>query len=92
MTKDRGALTKTEAKRLRIEHSFLPSSIFKFVYQNYNYSLAKPDPCFSFESPALQDYNNKASDDEPATGTCMLGYRSMMVGNVVLAHKASVVR
>ena len=70
MTEDRGAQTKTEDKRLRIEHSFLPSSTYRFVYQNYNYSLAKPDPYFSFESLALQDYNNKASDDEPATETC----------------------
>ena len=42
---------------------------------------------FSFESLALQNYNHKASDD----GT-MLGYRRMMVGNAVLAHKASAVR
>ena len=35
----------------------------------YN-SLAKPDPCFSFESLALQDYNNRASEDEPATAPC----------------------
>ena len=34
------------------------------------YSLAKPDLCFLFESLALQDYNNKSSDDEPATVPC----------------------
>ena len=32
--------------------------------QFYNNSLTKPDPCFSYESLALQDYNNKAADDE----------------------------
>ena len=89
---DQGLRCTDKDRSEEIEHSFLPSSIFKFVYQNYNYSLAKPDPCFSFESPALQDYNNKASDDEPATGTCMLGYKSVTVGNAVLAHKGSVVR
>ena len=44
---------------------------FKFVHKDYNYSIAKSDPCFSFESLALQDYNNKASDDEPATVPCL---------------------
>ena len=34
------------------------------------YSLAKPGPCFSFESLGLQDYSNKASDDEPAKVPC----------------------
>ena len=34
------------------------------------YSLAKPDPYLSFKSLALQDYNNRASDDEPATVPC----------------------
>ena len=56
------------------------------------YSLAKPDPCFLFEGLALQDYNNKASDDEPATVPWLLGYRSMSVGNAILAQKASAVR
>ena len=45
-------------------------SASKFVYKDYNYRLAKPDPCFSFESLALQDYNSKASDDKPATIPC----------------------
>ena len=49
------------------------------------HSLAKPVPCFLFESLALQDYNHKASDDEPATVP-------WTVGNGVLAHKASAVR
>ena len=57
MTKHLGIQTKTEAKTLRNEHEFLPSSTTKFVYEDYNYSLAKPDPCFLFESLALQDYN-----------------------------------
>ena len=49
----------------------MPSSTFKFVYaEEYYNSLAKPDPCFSFESLALQDYNNKALDDEPAMVPC----------------------
>ena len=44
------------------------SNTFKFVYKDYiYYSLVKPDPCFSSESQALQDSNNRASDDEPAT-------------------------
>ena len=49
------------------------------------YSFGKPDPCFSFESLALQDYTNKASDDRPATVATILGYRSMMVGNAIVA-------
>ena len=48
----------------------------------------KPDPCFSFESLALQDYNHKASDNEPT----MVGNGSMTVGNTVVANKASAVR
>ena len=31
----------------------------------------KPDFCFSFESLALQDYNKKAPDDEPAMVPCL---------------------
>ena len=61
MTEDQGAQVKTKAKRLRIEHYFLPSHL---VHKDYNYSLVKPDPCVSFVSLALQDYN---TDDEPAT-------------------------
>ena len=87
MAKDRGAQTKTEAKRLRIEHSFLPSNTFKFVYEDYTIVLRSLDPCFSFKSLALQHCINRASDD----GT-MLGYRSMTVGNAAVAHKASAVR
>ena len=33
-------------------------------------SPVKPDPYFLFESLALQDYNNRASDDEPAMVPC----------------------
>ena len=33
---------------------------------NKSHSLAKPHSCFSCDSLALQDYNNKAPDDEPA--------------------------
>ena len=39
VTEDRGAQTKTEAKRLRIKHSVLPSSTFKFVYEDYTIVL-----------------------------------------------------
>ena len=80
MNKDRSEETEERALLSAIKH--IPVCLRR---------LAKPDPCFSFESLALQDYNNKASDDEPATVT-MLGYRSMTVGNAVLAHKASTVR
>ena len=30
-----------------------------------------PDPCFRFKSLALQDYSNKAPDDEPAMVPCL---------------------
>ena len=66
MTEDRGALTaKTEQ-----------GSSTNFCHQAHSSlsmlknSLAKPDPCFSFESLALQDHNNKAPDDEPAMVPC----------------------
>ena len=66
MTEDRGALmAKTEDQALifAIKHiQVCPRRLY--------YSFAKPDPCFSFESLALQDYNNKAPDDEPATVPC----------------------
>ena len=89
MTEDQGVQTKTEVKRLRIEHSFLSSSTFKFVYEDYAIVLQSRTLIFrSRVWPALQDCNNRASDDEPA----MLGYRSMTVGNTVLAHKAPAVR
>ena len=44
-------------------NNFLLSSTFKFVYEDYNYSLVKPDPCFLFESLAVQDYNKKVPDE-----------------------------
>ena len=66
--------------------------MFKLVHEDYNYSLVKPDPCFSFESLALRDYNHRASDDETAMVATMLGYRGMTVGNAILAYKASAVR
>ena len=35
--------------------------LFIFVHEDvHNYSLMKPDFCFLCESPALQDYSNKA--------------------------------
>ena len=45
VTKDRGAQTKIEAKRLRIEHWFLLSGLS--MNTSSNCSLAKPDSCFS---------------------------------------------
>ena len=42
--KDRSKETEDQALISAIKH------IVKFVYEDYNYSLAKPDPCFSFES------------------------------------------
>ena len=39
----------------------------------------------------MQDYNIKALDDELATCSTMLGYRSMMVDIVLLAHTACAV-
>ena len=65
---DRGSRCTDKDQSNETEERALISAIctFKFVYEDYIYSLAKPDPCFSFESLA-KDYNNKASDDEPAT-------------------------
>ena len=70
MTEDQGAQTKTEViiKRLRIERTNFCHQLHIQVWlRRLYYSLAKPDLCFSFKSLALQDYNNKAPDDEPAT-------------------------
>ena len=53
MTEDQGAQKKTMQSEETVRGLY--------------YSLMKLDPCFSFESLALQDYNHKASDDEPAT-------------------------
>ena len=47
--------------------NFAHSSLSTLKTILYIYSLVKPDPCSSLESLALQDYNNKAPDDEPAT-------------------------
>ena len=41
-----------------------------FVHEDIQYSLVKPDSCFSCKILALQDYNNKAPDDELATVPC----------------------
>ena len=54
---------------LLLAHHQAHSSLY--IYEDYNYSLAKPDPCFSFESLALQVYNKKVPDDEPATVPCL---------------------
>ena len=49
-----GAQTKTNAKRLRIEHT-------NFCHQAHS-SLAKPDLCYSFENLALQDYKTTITE------------------------------
>ena len=56
-------------KRRDSEDQALISAIkhIQVCLRSLYYSLVKPDPCFLFESLALQDYNHKASDDEPAT-------------------------
>ena len=64
---DRGSSCTDEDRSEETEDQALISAVtFKFVHEDC-YSLAKPDPCLSFESLAVQDCNNKASDDEPAT-------------------------
>ena len=68
---DRGSSCTDEDQSEETEDRALISAItFKFVH-NYNYCLVNPGPCFLFQSLALQDYNNKASDDEPATIPCL---------------------
>ena len=69
MTKDCGAQmrieVKTEDQALISAITFCPQS-----HSIFSYCLAKPDSCFSCKSLALQDYNNKALDDELATVPC----------------------
>ena len=66
---DRGSRC-TDKDRSEVTEDRALISAIKLVYEDYNYSVAKPDPCFLFESLALQDYNHKASDDVPATVPC----------------------
>ena len=84
---DRGSRCTDKDRSKETEDRALISAIkhIQVCLRRLYYSLVKADPCFSFKSLALQDSNNRASDDEPA----MVQYRSMMVGNAVVAHKAS---
>ena len=52
-----------QAKETEDQALISSSSTFKFVYEDYNYSVMKPDTCFLFESLALQDYNKKVPDE-----------------------------
>ena len=63
-------MTRHKDRSEETEDQALISAI-KFVHEDYNYSLVKPVPCFSFESLAVQDYNNIASDDKLATVSCL---------------------
>jgi len=89
MTKDRGthwytiyALMK-KAKRLRIKQ-YSCHHIFGHVH---NQSLTKSN-CYFRTRAGLQDYNNKAPNDELA----IVLWLDIKVGNAKLAHKASVAR
>ena len=56
MDKDRSKDTEEQALISAIKHN-------QVCLQRLYYSLAKPDPCFLFESLALQDYNKKVPDE-----------------------------
>ena len=66
---DRGSRCTDKDRSEKTEDWVLISAIkhIQVCLQRLYYSLVKPDPCFSFASLALQDSNNRASDDEPAT-------------------------
>ena len=49
------------------DQALIPAITFWSQRQFHNNSLAKPVCSFSYKSLTLQDYNNKAPDDELAT-------------------------
>ena len=64
---DQGSRYTDEDRSEETEDRALIPAITFFCWPRrrfYNNSLTKPDPCFSYKSLALQDYNNKAPDDE----------------------------